>query len=165
MFKIRVMESSDIMKKFFLTIASAILMCSANMLSAQSLEISHLAGSNTIVHISADRQAEYLMLPIEETARETSVKVICNNDLVRHLNIRLAINKVDYYVPMILDEWKGREIKLLTHSSMDRSTVRDAENELCWSKMYLAESFDSSNKEKFRPEYHHTPAYLSLIHI
>ena len=153
------MESSDIMKKFFWTIASAILMCSANSLSAQSLEISHLAGSNTIVHISADRQAEYLMLPIEETARETSVKVICNNDLVRHLNIRLAINKVDYYVPMILDEWKGREIKLLTHSSMDRSTVRDAENELCWSKMYLAESFDSSNKEKFRPEYHHTPAY------
>ena len=159
MFKIRDMESSDIMKKFFLTIASAILMCSANSLSAQSLEISHLAGSNTIVHISADRQAEYLMLPIEETARETSVKVICNNDLVRHLHIRLAINKVDYYVPMILDEWKGREIKLLTHSSMDRSTVRDAENELCWSKMYLAESFDSSNKEKFRPEYHHTPAY------
>ena len=128
MFKIQVMESSDIMKKLFLTIASAILMCSANNLSAQSLEISHLAGSNTIVHISADRQAEYLMLPIEETARETSVKVICNNDLVRHLNIRLAINKVDYYVPMILDEWKGREIKLLTHSSMDRSTVRDAEN-------------------------------------
>ena len=108
MFKIQDMESSDIMKKFFLTIASAILMCSANMLSAQPLEISHLAGSNTIVHIAADRQAEYLMLPIEETARETSVKVICNNDLVRHLNIRLAINKVDYYVPMILDEWKGR---------------------------------------------------------
>ena len=37
MFKIRDMESSDIMKKFFLTIASAILMCSANMLSAQPL--------------------------------------------------------------------------------------------------------------------------------
>ena len=58
MFKIRDMESSDIMKKFFWTIASAILMCSANMLSAQPLEISHLAGGNPIVHISADRQAE-----------------------------------------------------------------------------------------------------------
>ena len=32
MFKIRVMESSDIMKKFFLTIASAIPMRSANSL-------------------------------------------------------------------------------------------------------------------------------------
>ena len=161
MFKIQVMVNSDcIMKTKCLSILLAVsmsLFCIG--LSAQPLRIEHLAGSNTVVFISSGRQGEYLMLPVEESARETSVKVICGNELVRQLNIRLSMNKVDYYVPMSLEEWNGRDVRLMMHSSIDRSNVRDAENELCWSKMFLSANFDKENRERFRPVFHHTPEY------
>ena len=161
MFKIQVMVNSDcIMKTKCLSILLAVsmsLFCIG--LSAQPLRFEHLAGSNTIVFISSGRQGEYLMLPVEESARETSVKVICGNELVRQLNIRLSMNKVDYYVPMSLEEWNGRDVRLMMHSSIDRSNVRDAENELCWSKMFLSANFDKENRERFRPVFHHTPEY------
>lgn len=161
MFKIQLMVNSDcIMKTKCLSILLAVsmsLFCIG--LSAQPLRFEHLAGSNTIVFISSGRQGEYLMLPVEESARETSVKVICGNELVRQLNIRLSMNKVDYYVPMSLEEWNGRDVRLMMHSSIDRSNVRDAENELCWSKMFLSANFDKENRERFRPVFHHTPEY------
>ena len=30
---------------------------------------------------------------------------------------------------------------------------------LCWKEMKLSDTFDTANREKFRPAYHHTPAY------
>lgn len=144
-------------KNIILTVLALIFISSQS--PAQSLDIEHLSGSNTIVRIAASQQAEYLLLPIEEKAPEASVKIICGNSPVRSLNIRLALNKVDYYVPLELEEWKGRDLKLLVHLFVDRSNGRDAENEICWTGMKLSDSFDKENKETFRPEYHHTPEY------
>ena len=128
-------------------------------LQAQTLDIEHLAGGNTIVRVSEPQNTRYLRLPIEEKAPEAPVKIICGNDLSRTISVRLALDKVDYMVPLDLSEWAGEDIKFLIHLPVDRATGRDAQNEICWSKMKLSEVIDTENREIFRPAYHHTPEY------
>ena len=128
-------------------------------LQAQTLDIEHLAGGNTIVRVSEPQNTRYLLLPIEEKAPEALVKIICGNDLSRTISVRLALDKVDYMVPLDLSEWAGQDIKFLIHLPVDRATGRDAQNEICWSKMKLSEVIDTENREIFRPAYHHTPEY------
>ena len=128
-------------------------------LQAQTLDIEHLAGGNTIVRVSEPQNTRYLLLPIEEKAPEAPVKIICGNDLSRTISVRLALDKVDYMVPLDLSEWAGQDIKFLIHLPVDRATGRDAQNEICWSKMKLSEVIDTENREIFRPAYHHTPEY------
>ena len=128
-------------------------------LQAQTLDIEHLAGGNTLVRVSEPQNTRYLLLPIEEKAPEAPVKIICGNDLSRTISVRLALDKVDYMVPLDLSEWAGEDIKFLIHLPVDRATGRDAQNEICWSKMKLSEVIDTENREIFRPAYHHTPEY------
>ena len=140
-------------------ISIAALLLSTMALHAQSLDIEHLAGGNTIVRVSEPQNTRYLLLPIEEKAPEAPVKIICGNDLSRTISVRLALDKVDYMVPLDLSEWAGEDIKFLIHLPVDRATGRDAQNEICWSKMKLSEVIDTENREIFRPAYHHTPEY------
>ena len=140
-------------------ISIAALLLSTMALQAQTLDIEHLAGGNTIVRVSEPQNTRYLLLPIEEKAPEAPVKIICGNDLSRTISVRLALDKVDYMVPLDLSEWAGEDIKFLIHLPVDRATGRDAQNEICWSKMKLSEVIDTENREIFRPAYHHTPEY------
>ena len=140
-------------------ISIAALLLSTMALQAQTLDIEHLAGGNTIVRVSEPQNTRYLLLPIEEKAPEAPVKIICGNDLSRTISVRLALDKVDYMVPLDLSEWSGEDIKFLIHLPVDRATGRDAQNEICWSKMKLSEVIDTENREIFRPAYHHTPEY------
>lgn len=151
MFKIQVMANFRLLR--ISIIMAMILPC----ISLRAQVVEHLAGNNTLVRIPASRQTEYLRIPVQENAEEASVKVICGNELARTLNIRLAITKIDYYVTLCLAEWKDRDVKLMMHSAVDRSNVREAENELCWSELRMVEGPDLENREAFRPEYHHTP--------
>ncbi|MDY5042683.1 MAG: DUF4980 domain-containing protein [Candidatus Cryptobacteroides sp.] len=140
-------------------ISIAALLLSTMALQAQTLDIEHLAGGNTLVRVSEPQNTRYLLLPIEEKAPEAPVKIICGNDLSRTISVRLALDKVDYMVPLDLSEWAGEDIKFLIHLPVDRATGRDAQNEICWSKMKLSEVIDTENREIFRPAYHHTPEY------
>lgn len=128
-------------------------------LKAQTLDIEYLSNENTLVRIPASQQARYLLLPIEEKAPEASIKIISGNTLSRTINVRLALDKVDYMVPLDLQEWEGEDLKLMIHLFIDRTNGRDAQTEICWSKLRLSDSFDKTNKEVFRPDYHHTPEY------
>ena len=144
------------MKKSIIAIL-LLLASSFQLLNAQDMKIEQMANDNSLIRIAADVKNKYLLLPIEEKAPEAQVKVIAGNDLVRTLFIRLALNKVDYYVPFMLDEFRGRDLKLLTHLNIDRANGRGAKAEICWDKIKLADSFDTTNREKFRPAFHHTP--------
>ena len=145
------------MKKL-VSIISA-LCISAAAAQAQAPVIEQLAGNNTLVRIPASVQSKYLLLPIEEKAPEAKVKIICGNVLARTLDLHLALDKVDYMVPLCLDEWRGKDLKLLAHMSIDRSNGRDIENEICWSRLCFSDEFSMENREEFRPEYHHSPEY------
>ncbi len=146
------------MKNRIITAIATLFVCSLQ-LPAQTLEVQHLSNNNAIVRFSPKQEARYLLIPIEEKAPESKIKVICGNSLARTLDVHLAFDKVDYFVPFDLQEWQGEDVKLLIHLPVDRTNGREPQSEICWSKMILSDSFDKTNREKFRPSYHHTPEY------
>ena len=62
--------------------------------------IKHLGDGQSIVQI--DEQKKFLLLPVEEASPEAKLYMIADNDVVRSMNVRLAVNKVDYFVPVDL---------------------------------------------------------------
>lgn len=146
------------MKNRIITAIATLFVCS-HQLPAQTLEVQHLSNNNAIVRFSPKQEARYLLIPIEEKSPESKIKVICGNSLARTLDVHLAFDKVDYFVPFDLQEWQGEDVKLLIHLPVDRTNGREPQSEICWSKMILSDSFDKANREKFRPSYHHTPEY------
>ena len=122
------------------------------------MKVETLANDNFIIRIAPDTKEQYLILPIEESAPESQVKVIADNMQVRQLNIHLAQNKIDYFVPFNLKEFSGKHLVLFMHTHIDHSN-RSVGSEIFLKNMSLSDTFDISNREKFRPDYHHTPAY------
>ena len=125
---------------------------------AQNLSIEQLAHDNYLIRISPEATDHYLLLPIEESAPESQVKFVVDNTLVRQLNIRLALTTIDYFVPLELDAYQGRLVTLHTHLAGDRSR-QDATLAVCLDHIALTDHFDVTNREPYRPVFHHTPTY------
>lgn len=111
--------------------------------------VKHLGEGQSIIQI--DTPSKYLLLPIEEASGESKLYMIVDNDVVKTLDIRLAVNKVDYYVPLDISGYSDKNISF--------NFQRTPENAVCWKEMKLSDQFDASNREKFRPVYHFTPAW------
>lgn len=118
----------------------------------ESVTISHLVNEQNIVLIK-DSESKYLLLPVQENAPEGKVNIVVNNEfqLEQNINVRLAREKVDYYVPLDLSAYQGKTI------SIDVTGMPSSS--LCWKEIKLSDTFDSSNCETYRPVYHHTPMY------
>lgn len=112
--------------------------------------IRHLVSEQNIV--SLDVTEDYLLLPIQDDAPEGKICIVKDNEQKGTLmNVRLARERVDSYVPFELSAYKGQ------HISIDIQGV--PANALCWKELKMSDSFDMTNKEMFRPVYHHTPVY------
>ena len=115
-----------------------------------SWTIRHLVSEQNIV--SLDVTEDYLLLPIQDDAPEGKICIVKHNEQKGTLmNVRLARERVDSYVPFELSAYKGQ------HISIDIQGV--PANALCWKELKMSDSFDMTNKEMFRPVYHHTPVY------
>lgn len=115
-----------------------------------SWTIRHLVSEQNIV--SLDVTEDYLLLPIQDDAPEGKIYIVKDNEQKGTLmNVRLARERVDSYVPFELSAYKGQ------HISIDIQGV--PANALCWKELKMSDSFDMTNKEMFRPVYHHTPVY------
>lgn len=123
----------------------------ASGVQADSLwNVRHLVSEQSIV--SLDVKENYMLLPVQDDAPEGKICIVRNNvQEGTFMNVRLARERVDSYVPFVLSAYKGQ------HISIDIQGV--PENALCWKELKMSDSFDMTNKEKFRPVYHHTPAY------
>lgn len=142
------------MRKYAYTIKVTLLGLFLGMTSVvqadSSWTIRHLVCEQNIV--SLDVTEDYLLLPIQDDAPEGKICVVKDNEQKGTLmNVRLARERVDSYVPFALSAYKGQ------HVSIDIQGV--PESALCWKELKTAETFDMTNKESFRPVYHHTPAY------
>lgn len=124
---------------------------------SDGVEIDHLGVNNTIVRVTGE--GKYLLLPVQESNDDTKVNIIVDGKLDKTINVRLAKSKVDYHVPFDITPYKGHEVILNIITTQDRSTVREAKEDACWKSVSLADTFDTSNREKYRPAYHHTPLY------
>lgn len=85
---------------------------------------------------------KYAILPIGQP----EAQVMLNGT---PMDVRLAVNKVDYTVPFPL------------HAGAERlARYPEPGTPTPWlGNIELADTFDTANREKFRPIYHHTPAY------
>ena len=119
--------------------------------SAESgIQVRHLASEQNIVAIT--QAQKYLLLPVQDDAPEAQVRIVKDNIPVGvAFNVRLARERVDYYVPLDLSEYQDDGVSV--------SVMGLPERALCWKRMKLSDTFDLTNREKFRPLYHHTPAY------
>uniref|UniRef100_UPI00403880E8 GH32 C-terminal domain-containing protein n=1 Tax=Prevotellamassilia timonensis TaxID=1852370 RepID=UPI00403880E8 len=101
--------------------------------------------SDTLTIVNINHAPKYAILPIEEEQPEA--QIMLNGT---PMDVRLAVNKVDYTVPFPLHA--GAEHDSLVIKNLARNAV-------AWKHIELADTFDTANREKFRPIYHHTPAY------
>lgn len=147
---------TELKKKNIVSTMKAVCFCSligwASMANAteSSVSVRHLANEQNIVLVKGAKK--YLLLPIQDNAPEGKVCIVVDNQYQGvAANVRLARDKVDYYVSFDLSAYEGKDI------SIDIQGM--PESSLCWEKMSLSDTFDMTNREKFRPVYHHTPAY------
>ena len=138
------------------TMAATVLASLAFAASAQDARF--LSSNHCIYRIN--EQKNYLLLPVQEKADMCNIKVVKNNTQVKALNVRLASNHIDYYVPLDLKQF-GEDAKLALDIHVNGTYRNDGELSgfTCWKKMQFSDTFDTANREKYRPVYHHTPAW------
>ena len=138
------------------TMAATLLASLAIAASAQDARF--LSSNHSIYRIN--EQKSYLLLPVQEKAEMCNIKVVKNNTQVKTLNVRLASNHIDYYVPLDLKQF-GEDAKLALDIHVNGTYRNDGELSgfTCWKNMQLSDTFDTANREKYRPVYHHTPAW------
>ena len=125
-------------------------LASITCMAESSIDVRHLVSEQNILQIKEAKK--YLLLPVQDNAPEGKIYFVINNQTVGSvINIRLAREKVDYYVPLDLSAYVGKDLSLDVQGM--------PESAICWKKMKLSDTFDTTNREKFRPLYHHTPAY------
>ena len=123
----------------------------------KDVKVEFLGTNNTLVRIAGE--GKYLLLPIQDNGAEATVNVIVDGKQETSFVARLATNKVDYTVPFDLTPYRGKKVVLNIVSHQSRSTVREAQEDACWRNLSLSNTFDTANREKYRPAYHHTPLY------
>lgn len=97
--------------------------------------------------------SSYLLIPIQEEAKEikTSFTVGNNKETTKTFYIRLAENKIDYWVKYDVEAFKGKEIQL---------SFEGAESSLLGIKnIKQSDKFELAYNEPFRPGFHFTPEY------
>ena len=112
---------------------------------SEGFSLEHQGDTLTLVHIT--RPAKYLILPIQETSGEAKVRLETGSPADCAMDIRLAMDSVDYYVPFALNG----------HATV--SIRRIGADALCWDSLRLSDTFDTANRDYYRPVYHHTPLY------
>ena len=126
--------------------------------TADAKDVKFLSPNHCIYRIATP--SNYLLLPVQEKAEMCNVKVVDNNNQVKTLNVRLAANHVDYYVPLCLKAYSGSKgLALDIHVNGTYRNDGELSGFTCWKNMQLSDTFDTTNREQYRPVYHHTPAW------
>lgn len=129
-----------------------VFLCTGLVAGAQgNLQIRHLANEQNIVVL--DSVKKFLHLPVQDDAPEGKVNVVIDNkgQFAQSMNVRLARERIDSYVPLDLSAYVDQNV------SIDIAGMPSSS--LCWKELKMSDSFDMTNKEMFRPVYHHTPVY------
>ena len=134
--------------KLFSLAASLLIATAASAQTPQFLGEGHAI-------IKVDTQKKYLLLPVEEKEENSHIRVVKDNQLVATINCRLAVDRVDYFVPLEVSDGQVLDI-----SFPGNPRYTGAMNDFaCWKKLKYSDSFDTQNVEKYRPSYHQAPVY------
>ena len=138
------------MKKLFMTLLATL---TCTLAGAQSKPM--MLGENHAM-LRLEQGTKYVLLPVEEKAENANVRIIgSDNQCRRRPNVRLAVDNVDYYVPLEIQD--GQLLDIIFHG--DRRQTGAVKDFACWKELKYSNTFDTTNRERFRPLYHHTPLY------
>lgn len=138
------MKANNMMKAACLLMAAAT--AATNTVQAQKMNIEH-HGDTTVIKV--ENPTKYLLLPIQEEQDEAQVLLSTGSKDDTWMDVRLAQNGADYYVPFALGNGKTATVKILGLKK----------NALAINLMQLSDTFDTTNTDYYRPSYHFTPLY------
>lgn len=131
------------MKRYIAIMAATL---AAANLSAQHMNIA-TSGDTAIITIT--NPTKYLILPVEEEMPEAQVVLDQGKKTDTWMDVRLAVNDVDYEVPFALGKGSKAVVRI----------ANLAKNALALKKMRLSDTWNVTNTDYYRPVYHHTPLY------
>lgn len=140
------------MKKHTNKLAALLLCTSLGVVGCQSqqskLSLTHQGDTLTLMQIT--HPTKYLLFPIQESADESKVTLTTGSTADVAMDIRLAVDSIEYYVPFALPV--GSEVATVSVQSGSTTSIR-------WSDVQLSDTFDVENSDYYRPLYHHTALY------
>ncbi len=133
------------MKKSIISILIALLLIN---ISCNSQKES--SGENLSVDYQI--QSSYILIPVEENAAEIKISVEASNPSFKStFDIHVAVNKIDYWVPLDVKKWKGQNVTLsfqgIKESIMGIKEIKQSDK------------FDFVYNEKYRPQFHFSPEH------
>ena len=139
------------MKKVFLMMVTVLM----GIVVAQAQVIPIILGDSHAM-LKVKQGQRYVLLPVQESEDIAGIAVVeKGNNMVQRINVKLAIDRVDYFVPY---ELKGADLLDITFHG-DRRQKGAVSEFVCWKEIKYSDTFDTTNRERFRPSYHHTPLY------
>lgn len=99
-----------------------------------------------------DVDKKFLLIPVEDKGPESRIYLREDGkNIGEELFIRVAQTKIDYWVPIPLDEYKGKRLTLFFHHVK--------KNDIGYSQIKQSDDFFFDYNEKYRPHYHFSPRY------
>lgn len=92
---------------------------------------------------------DYLILPVQESAKEVIVSYSFNNQESHKTWVKLAVDSVDFWVKMKVSHLKGHRVEFQLKG--------DDVSDYAISKMYIADTLVQSLHEKYRLKIHFSP--------
>ena len=118
------------------------------------IEMSNTEKSNIVVDytVSFDATDKYLLVPIEDEGPHSKVQLqVDGQNIGVPMNIRVAQTKIDHWVPINIEQYKGKTVNLV-FDHVKRSDIGFAQ-------IKQSNNFDYDYNEKYRPLYHFSPQY------
>lgn len=147
----------NIFKKLTILMMLNTALTSPAALASEGVVVHHLGVNNAIVRITGN--GKYLLLPVQESSDDAKINVLADGKIVETIYVRLAKSKTDYMVPYDLSQFEGQNVVFDIVIPQGRGSLRELKDDVCWKAFEVSDTFDISNREKYRPAFHHTPSY------
>ena len=137
-------------KKLTFTLMGTALMMASCTQQPTSPQFTLTQQGDTLTVVNITNPTHYLLIPVQEDKDEKPVRISTGNEEEDcWMDIRLAVDSADYFVPMILPEGAEARVEI-------KNLAADAAT---WGLLQLSDTFDTTNREYYRPAYHMTPDY------
>ena len=137
-------------KKLTFTLMGTALMMASCTQQPTSPQFTLTQQGDTLTVVNITNPTRYLLIPVQEDKDEKPVRISTGNEEEDcWMDIRLAVDSADYFVPMILPEGAEARVEI-------KNLAADAAT---WGLLQLSDTFDTTNREYYRPAYHMTPDY------
>ncbi len=113
-------------------------------------QLTYTRQGDTLAIVNITNATRYLLLPVQEDKDDRWVKINTGNEETdTWMDVRLAQDSADYYVPFALPE--GENVRVdIKYLPLDAKAL---------DLLQLSDTFDTTNREYYRPAYHMTPTY------